>query len=284
VRRGSSRFSLLASRYLPTMQISSLHYYPIKGCRGHALERAQFDARGVVDDRRLMLVDARGRFLSQRELATLATIEPMVSGRELTVRAEGHRPLELLLDPEGAERQVTVWNSIMLANDQGDAAAAWFSNVLHAPVRLVRWGDRSQRPLDPMYSPRADAETTFTDGYPALITLEASLADLNTRLDVPIPMGRFRPNIVVTGGSAWDEDQWKALRVGDMVFDAVKPCARCVVPTTDQQSGVRHPRQEPLRTLASFRTIPHLGAIFGQNLVHRGPGHLVVGDSVTVQQ
>ena len=152
--------------------------------------------------------------------------------------------------------------------------------MVHAPVRLVQWGERSRRHLDPTYSPRDDAETAFTDGYPVLVTLEASLEDLNTRLDAPIPMGRFRPNIVVHGGAAWDEDQWRTIQVGGMTFDAVKPCARCVVPTTDQRTGARHPRQEPLRTLATFRTIPHLGAIFGQNLVHRAPGQVAVGDPV----
>lgn len=264
------------------MHISSLHCYPIKGCRGHSLERARFDARGVIDDRRLMLVDSSGRFISQRELAALATIEPRLDGARLTVRSDGHSPLTLELNPQGAERQVTVWRDTMLAVDQGDAAAAWFSNVLHAPVRLVRWGERTSRPIDPMYTPRSDAETAFTDGYPALITLEASLADLNTRLDAPVPMGRFRPNIVVSGGNAWDEDDWRALQLGAMTFDAVKPCARCLVPTTDQQGGTRHPHQEPLRTLATFRTIPHLGAIFGQNLVHRAPGEIAVGDTVTI--
>ena len=262
------------------MQITSLHCYPIKGCRGHALERARFDARGVVGDRRLMLVDANGRFISQRELAALATIEPQLDGEQLSVRSDGHAPLTLALTQQGPERQVTVWRDTMTAVDQGDAAAAWFSNVLHAPVRLVRWGEHTRRPIDPMYTPRSDAETAFTDGYPALVTLEASLADLNTRLAAPIPMGRFRPNIVVSGGAAWDEDAWHELRIGAMTFDAVKPCARCLVPTTDQQTGTRHPHQEPLRTLARFRTIPHLGAIFGQNLVHRAPGEIGVGEPV----
>lgn len=263
------------------LHVSSLHCYPIKGCRGHSLERAEFDRLGVINDRRLMLVDARGRFISQRELAALATIEPMIEGDRLQVRADSHMPFEMQLDPNGPPREVSVWSSSMLAVDQGDRAAAWFSNVVHAPVRLVQWGNQSRRKLDPAYAPREDAETAFTDGYPALVTLEASLADLNARLEAPIPMGRFRPNIVVQGGAAWDEDQWREIRVGSMTFDAVKPCARCVVPTTDQRSGARHPRQEPLRTLATFRTIPHLGAIFGQNLVHRAPGQLQVGDPLS---
>jgi uncharacterized protein YcbX len=262
------------------MQISSLHRYPIKGCRGQALDRAEFDTLGVIDDRRLMLVDGEGRFLSQRELPALATLAPGLDGDLLTVECDGAASLRVALQGDGEVRQVSVWGSRLAAHDQGDDAATWFSDVLHTPARLVRWGAAAGRTIDPHYSPRSDAQTAFTDGYPALITLEASLADLNTRLDAPIPMGRFRPNIVVSGGAAWDEDSWRAVTVGAMRFDAVKPCARCVVTTTDQQSGARHPHQEPLRTLATFRTIPHLGAIFGQNLVHRGPGSVAVGDMV----
>ena len=262
------------------MYIASLHRYPIKGCRGHSLDRVDLDHLGMRDDRRLMLVNAGGRFLSQRELPALATIAPQLEGDTLTVECGNSTPLRLALHAGGAAREVTIWGSRTIAEDQGDAAAAWFSNVLHTPVRLVRWGAASERGIDPTYSPRSDAQTAFTDGYPVLVTLEASLADLNARLAAPIPMDRFRPNIVVSGGNAWDEDQWGALRVGGMTFDAVKPCARCVVPSTDQQSGVRLAPQEPLRTLAIFRTIPKLGAIFGQNLVHRRPGSVAVGDPV----
>ena len=262
------------------MHISSLHYYPIKGCRGHSVQRAEFDAHGVIDDRRLMVVDAQSRFVSQREAAELATVEPTLEGNRLTARCDGRSPLVLELDPEGVERQVSIWGSTLLAADQGDPAAEWFSSVVGSPVRLVRWSRHSHRAIDPTYTPRHGAETAFTDGYPALIVLEASLADLNTRLDIPVPIGRFRPNIVVQGGAAWSEDHWHAVSIGAMTFDAVKPCARCVVTTTDQRTGARHPHQEPLRTLATFRTMPHLGAIFGQNLVHRAPGTVAIGDPV----
>lgn len=265
------------------MRISSLHCYPIKGCRGHTLTTASLDVLGFVGDRRLMLVDSSGRFVSQREEPLLATIDPELLGSRLTVRRAHAKPLALEIDPAGSAVKVTVWANTVMAVDQGERAALWFSEVTGTALRLVWFGPASRRPLDPTYSPRPDAETAFTDGYPVLATTEASLDDLNRRLTEPVPMGRFRPNIVVAGGAAWDEDAWKVVRVGETRFDAVKPCARCLVPTTDQESGARHPRQEPLRTLAAFRTIPGFGAIFGQNLVGRAPGTLSVGDTVMVE-
>ena len=262
------------------MHIASLHRYPIKGCRGHALERAEFDDVGVVGDRRLMLVDGNGRFISQREVAALATIEPVLDGSTLTLHVDGFAPFVHQLIDDGSSRMVRIWGDTVPAVDQGDAVATWFSDVLRESVRLVRWTSATHRKVDPVYSPRDTAETTFADAYPALIVLTASLDDLNRRLADPVPMARFRPTIVVSGGEAWDEDHWREIAVGAMTFDAVKPCARCVVTTTDQENGNRHPRQEPLRTLAQFRTIRGLGAIFGQNLVHRAPGVLQVGEQV----
>jgi len=264
------------------MHISSLHLYPIKGCRGHSVTTVAVDPIGVVGDRRLMLVDASGRFVSQREEPLLATLTPEFDGTRLTVRAAGVKPLALEIDPAGALVDVTVWGDDFLATDQGELAAAWFSDVLGSAFRLVWFGPKSSRPIDPSYSPRPDAETAFTDGYPLLAVTEASLADLNTRLADAVPMARFRPNVVVQGGAAWDEDAWRVVTFGAMTFDAVKPCARCVVTTTDQQTGARNSRQEPLRTLATFRTIPGLGAIFGQNLVPRATGPIAVGDAVTL--
>jgi hypothetical protein len=245
------------------------------------MDRLTFDQFGVEGDRRLMLVDGNGRFVSQRELAALATLEPVLDGERLTVARAGYAALGVALDPEGPERSVTVWGVTITAHDQGDTAAEWFSDILGTPLRLVQWGSASHRQIDPAWAPGATVETTFNDGYPAIGVTEASLDDLNARLAEPIPMGRFRPTIVVRGAEPWGEDAWRTLHVGSLTFDAVKPCARCVVTTTDQRSGVRNRQQEPLRTLATFRTVRGLGAIFGQNLVHRGPGSLAVGDAVT---
>ncbi len=247
------------------------------------MSRLEFDRVGVIDDRRLMLVDEHGRFVSQRELPALATIDPLLDGPMLTLRVSSAGAFSHELIDDGAMRDVRIWADAVAAMDQGDRVAEWFSDVLHSTVRLVRWTAQTHRLVDPKYSPRADAETTFNDAYPALLVTEASLVDLNARLAEPVPMARFRPTMVVSGADAWSEDDWREIAVGAMTFDAVKPCARCVVTTTDQASGARHPEQEPLRTLATFRTVPGLGAIFGQNLVHRAPGSLAVVDVIELR-
>jgi uncharacterized protein YcbX len=267
------------------MHITSLHTYPIKGCRGHSVDRLVLDRLGAAGDRRLMLVDAStGNFLSQREAPVLATIEPQLDGPMLSVMVDGQAPLSVELDPHGPMREVTIWDDRVIAADQGDAAADWFSHVVGRACRLVHFGAAAQRLLDPKYTPREDAETAFSDGYPLLAVLQESLDDLNTRLAEPVPMARFRPNIVIAGAPAWSEDGWSVLGVGDVTLDAVKPCARCVVPTTDQATGARHPTREPLRTLATFRTVKGLGAIFGQNLVARHVAELHVGAMVNGEQ
>jgi len=254
------------------MHLTSIHCYPIKGCRGHAVASAMVDRLGLVGDRRLMLVDASGRFLSQREAPTLATIAPRLDRSLLEVHAPAHDPFIMELVPDGATRRVAIWDDMVTATDQGDAAAHWFSRMLDRPCRLVHFGAAASRPLDPRYTPRADAETAFTDGFPLLGVLQESLDDLNSRLAVPVPMDRFRPSLVFSGAPAWSEDHWTELKVGALVLDAVKPCARCVVLTKDQASGAPDPHQEPLRTLATFRTVKGLGTIFGMNLVARGDG------------
>lgn len=262
------------------MRIASLQIYPVKGCRGHGVESITLDQFGVVGDRRLMVVDAARRFVSQREEPRLATLQPTRHDNVLTVEQAGTAPLVLELNPTGIECDVTVWSDTIRAIDQGDTAAAWLSAALGTAVRLVAWGASSRRRLDATWAPTASVETAFTDGYPLLGVVQESLDDLNRRLEQPVPMARFRPTLVVDGGTPWCEDDWTAIRIGEVTLDAVKPCARCVVTTTDQQSGARHPHQEPLRTLASFRTIRGLGAIFGQNLVHREVGSIVTGAAV----
>lgn len=267
------------------MQITSLHTYPIKGCRGHSVDRLVVDRLGAEGDRRLMLVDATtGNFLSQREAPVLATIEPQLDGPMLTVMVAGQSPLSVELDPHGPMREVTIWDDRVIAADQGDAAATWFSEAIGRACRLVHFGAAAQRPLDPRYTPRADAETAFADGYPLHAVLQESLEDLNTRLAEPVPMARFRPNLVVAGAPAWSEDAWRALTIDGLTFDAVKPCARCVVTTTDQATGARHPEREPLRTLATFRTVQGLGVIFGQNLVASSGGEIQVGAAAISEQ
>ena len=263
------------------MEITGLNIYPIKGCRGVAVSSIAVDRLGMVGDRRLMLVDDGNHFISQREVAALATIAPALDEGALLVHAPTMVPFELVLDYDAPTRDVTVWGyTVIAAADQGDDAARWFSSAIGTSCRLVAFGTEAHNLIDPEYSPRADAETAFTDGYPLMVALQESLDDLNKRLAEPVSMQRFRPSIVVRGAKAWSEDDWMAMKVGGLDCDAVKPCARCVVTTTDQETGARSAQQEPLRTLATFRTVPGIGTLFGQNLVSRNTGTLHVGDDV----
>ena len=266
------------------MRITALNIFPIKGCRGVSVTSSAVDRLGLAGDRRLMLVDDDNEFISQREVPGLATLEPALDGDVVTVRSPISGPLRLVIDPLGPARAVSVWgNRDIQACDQGDLAAAWFSDAIGEPCRLVYFGAHTRNRIDPEFSPRPDAETAFTDGYPIMAALQESLDDLNARLAEPVTMERFRPSLVARGAPAWSEDAWDVVDFGALRCDVVKPCARCVVTTTDQRTGARDGRQEPLRTLATFRTIPGLGAIFGQNIVPRGTGLLHVGDPVVLQ-
>ena len=265
------------------MRITALNTYPIKGCRGVAVTSVDVDHLGFVGDRRLMLVDDRNHFISQREVAALTVVVPRLDRGMLRAEVADRAPLTVEIDPDATSRDVTVWgDNAITAADQGNEAASWFSAAIGTSCRLVAFGTKAHNLIDPEYSPRGDAETAFTDGYPIMAALQESLDDLNTRLAAPVPMQRFRPSVVIGGARAWSEDDWTAMKLGPIDCDAVKPCARCVVTTTDQVTGARSERQEPLRTLATFRTIPGIGAIFGQNLVPRNTGTLRVGDTVEV--
>ncbi len=182
--------------------------------------------------------------------------------------------------PDAPRGQVTVWRSTLPATDAGDAAAHWLSAVLGQPCRLVYMHDTGARPINPAYA-AAGETVSFADGYPVLLTSLGSLDDLNGRLARPVPISRFRANIVVGGAAAWAEDCWRLVRIGEAVFRVVKPCDRCTVTTIDQQTGLRPDRTEPLRTLGRFRHDGR-GIMFGQNLVPTILGRIATGDPVEV--
>ena len=265
------------------MHISSLHHYPVKSMRGIALSEAAFDARGIVHDREFLVVDADDVFVTQRGHARMALFAAATDGVALTLRGPGRAPLSLPVVHDGPVRPVQIWRDTVMAVDQGDAAAAWLSAGLEMPVRLVRMADGFARTLDPVYAKRPTDQTGFADGYPALVVSEASLDALNARLiargSEPLPMNRFRPNIVVGGVEPFAEDGWKRIRIGGMTFDLVKPCARCEVTTTDQDTAEKG--LEPLATLATFRKV-NGKVMFGMNAIHAGPGIVRVGDNVEV--
>jgi uncharacterized protein len=259
--------------------VSHLNVYPVKSCRGIALGEASLDRWGIRHDRNWMVVDAEGCFVSQRTQPRLALVEPALGPELLTLRAPGVPALELPVSGRaGLERTVTVQDDSCTALDQGEDAAAWLSGYLGQPMRLVHIGTSFQRSLDPRYVPEG-GEVGFADGYPLLVLSDASVAELNRRLAAPLPMNRFRPNLVVTGCSAFAEDAWRRIRVGEVVLHLVKPCERCVITTVDQATAEQG--KEPLATLATFRRYGD-GVAFGQNAVHQGPGRIRVGHAVEV--
>jgi uncharacterized protein len=265
---------------MDTVRVTSLFHYPVKSCRGIALEAATLDRRGVVDDRRFMIVDEWGRFISQRSHPRLALVEVGLGDDHLTLTAPGAGGVTIPIARSGTTRTVVVWQDECDAIDQGREASEWLSSYLEDRVDLVRLDDAFRRPVDMQYAVRASDQVGFADGYPLLVISEESVDDLNTRLEQPVLMNRFRPNIVVRGGGAYAEDQWRRVRFGDVSAAIVKPCARCSTTTVDQATGIRG--KEPLRTLATYRHDPERDVLFGQNAIHSAPGTIRVGDVVEI--
>jgi uncharacterized protein YcbX len=262
------------------LQLGALNIYPIKSARGIALEQSEVDHFGLRYDRRWMVVDRSGEFLSQRRQPRLALVVPSIRDGTLRVEAPGMAPLEVPLQPNSTvATRVTVWDDTCDATWLGETAAGWFSDFLGCACSLVHMDADSIRPANQTFAPPG-ARVSFADGFPFLLISEASLTDLNRRLAEPLPMNRFRPNLVVTGGEPYQEDQWSRIEIGDIGFRVVKPCGRCLVTTTDQNTGERG--KEPLRTLATYRK-QGAEVMFGQNVVHQGRGHLRVGDPVILR-
>jgi uncharacterized protein len=246
--------------------VAALIVYPVKSCRGIALGAARLTERGFEHDREWMIVGADGRFITQREAPRLALVTPALSDTALQLAAPGMDPLTIPFEPSGTPCGVTVWRDAVPAFDQGHAAATWLSAWVGHPARLVRFDSEFQRRCNPAFAGPGGAHTAFADAYPILVLSEASLADLNSRLEQPLPVNRFRPNIVLSGIEAYDEDHILELSIGAVTLTLVKPCTRCQITTTDQataQVGV-----EPLPTLARYRQNAALdGVAFGMNAV-----------------
>ena len=267
--------------------IASLHLHPVKSCRSVAVESAALDAFGLVGDRRFLIVDDEWNFLTQRNDARLALIETALLDGALTLRAPHAPEFRLSRDrPPAGSPAVTIFRDTVKADDMGDEVAGWLSAVLEKPCRLVRADANFARRLPRVRVPALHAETlpevpvAFVDAFPVLVISEASLEDLNARLDTPLPMNRFRPNIVLRGAEAYAEDGWKIVRVGGVEFRAGGKCGRCLVTTTDQETGER--AAEPLVTLARYRRDARDAIVFGQYWMHTGPGSIGVGDEVHV--
>ena len=260
--------------------LSSLIYYPIKACRGFEVDSSHIERMGLEHDRRMMVVTLDGEFLTQREYPRLALVSPRLEAGTLTLSAPGFDPIQLGIQTSGTPWPVNIWKSDGVhAIDQGDESASWFSDWLGTFVRLVHIADGYMRRLNEKYVVSADDHTGFADGYPILLASEESLQDLNTHLESPVPMNRFRPNIVLKGCGAFAEDTWKRNRIGDVELAVVKPCARCIVTTIDKETLEQS--KEPLKTLGKYRK-HELGAIFGQNAIPLNEGRLSVGMNMEV--
>jgi len=261
-----------------SLHLASIHVYPVKSLGGFAVDEARLTDRGLQHDRRWMLVNEQGIFMTQRELGTMACLHcsPLPDGFRVTDLRSGNTldlPWSLA---EGERHEVSVWSDALSALHGEAAWDAWFSERLERRVRLVYMPNASERRTD---EGNAKGLTSLSDAFPYLVVSQASLDELNSRLATPIGMERFRPNLVVSGGAAFQEDAWAEVLIGEARFQLVKPCARCVVITTNQQNGERG--KEPLRTLATYRSEGNK-VMFGMNAVGQVEGTVRVGDAVRV--
>jgi uncharacterized protein YcbX len=260
------------------VQLSGITIYPVKSCAGINLDRVGLDRFGPVGDRRWLVVDERGRFLSQRDKARMALVqvEQVQGGIRLSL---GDASTEVEIPGSYApELRVSVWGDSVRALLADSGAGQWLSGQLGQPCRLVYMPDSCRRLVDGHFA-RDGESVSFADGFPLLLISQASLDDLNSRLDNPVPMNRFRPNLVVNGCEPFAEDGWRRIRIGDVDFDVAKPCSRCVIPSIDQATAQRDGQIN--RVLAAFRRF-NGQIMFGQNLLYQRTGTLTLGDALEV--
>ena len=267
--------------------VSDLYIYPVKSGAGIRVPSATLDPIGIVGDRRWMVVDRDHRFLSQREIPRLALLRAELIDGGIRLEAPGVEACDVATPPlDHARVSVTVWDDTFDALPVQDDADTWASHFLGVQSRLIYCPPDVQRPVDPEYALNQE-QVSFADGFPLLVAGQASLDDVNRRLEArgvaPVPMNRFRPNLVIAGSEPFAEDTWRRIRIGRgaaaVEIDIVKPCARCSTVPVDQATGIRG--KEPLTTLASYRQ--RNGKVyFGQNAIHTASGVLQVGDQVEI--
>jgi len=264
-------------------RLSAIRIYPIKACRRVELQGTALGALGLAGDREWMVARPDGRFLTQRTHPALARIVPRLADSGLELAAPGMPTLAVAKPTAPGSVEVVVWDDRMLALDAGETAAAWLSRVIGEPVRLIARAPDTRRFANRKFVGERDVPVSFADAYPVLVCTTASLADLNARLPEPVPMERFRPNLVIDGWEAFAEDRIQAIRIGGVVLKFVKPCTRCTVPSIDQDSG--EPSTDPAPALKTYRFDKVLrGVTFGVNAtVEAAPdARLAVGDVVEI--
>jgi uncharacterized protein YcbX len=260
------------------LAVSGLFIYPIKSLGGIELKESVVDDRGLAYDRRWMLVDEHNVFISQRTNSQLALFQPELTNGSLKVTHKKY-PDQSVAIPFGTGKtriEVNVWGDICEAETADQEINEWFSDRLQMSCKLVYMPDDSHRKVDGQYAKNGEL-TAFSDGYPILMLSEASLADLNSRLAFPVPMNRFRPNVIFNGAYPYQEDDMKEFSINGQHFLGVKPCGRCVVTTINQNDGTVS--EEPLRTLSGYRKNNNK-VNFGQNVLVTAPGKIKVGDEI----
>lgn len=276
IQSGRTEVSLMG---VSTVKVSRMFIYPVKSAGGIPAVSANVGLRGFEYDRRFMVVDEEGVFLSQRKLPRMALIFPRVNGETLKLGAPGMPDISIPPKPEGVERlTVSIWRDLVDTVAVSEEADRWLGELLGVPCRLVYQPEWSRRMVDPGYGLSGD-EVSLADGFPFLLLSEKSLEDLNSRLGEPVPVDRFRPSIVVEGCEAYAEDGWRRLRIGEVEFRVVKPCSRCAIVTVDQASGEHG--KEPLHTLSTYRRSGEK-VLFGQNMIPNSSGTLRAGAWVEI--
>ncbi len=265
------------------MHLSEINIYPVKSLAGTSLKKSIVKERGLQFDRRWMLINQKNEFLTQREFPKMATINVEILPDCLRVSYQESRKTISFEPNTNDTASVKIWSGKCRAKIYANETNEWFSDVLQTKCRLVSMPEETRRRVNYFYAVHKTDIVSFADGYPFLLIGENSLNKLNSKLEKPVSMNRFRPNFVVSGAEPFAEDSWKKIRIGDTVFHVVKPCGRCVITTIEQETGISDGK-EPLKTLASFR-IPKRSVkkkiLFGQNLIAESAGGIVkIGDKV----
>ncbi|MFA7229066.1 MAG: MOSC N-terminal beta barrel domain-containing protein [Melioribacteraceae bacterium] len=261
--------------------LSEINIYPVKSLGGIFLRESEVTDRGLKFDRRWMIIDEEEKFLTQRSHPQLALLKTKINHNKLILshKTRDVSPLVIPINTKLTETAiVSVWDDLVSALIVGKYADEWLSEVLGAKCRLVYMPDISERFVNRSYALQNEI-VSFADAFPFLLIGQSSLDDLNSRLPEKVEMNRFRPNFVFSGGEPFEEDNWKRFKIGNVLFEAVKPCSRCVTITTDQESGMRN--EEPLKTLSTYR-VKDNKVFFGMNLIHDGSGTLQIGDEIEV--
>jgi len=263
---------------MPNITVSELAIYPVKSCAQIPLKKARIDSFGLNHDRRWMVVDKHGKFVTQRQQPSMCLIKSELVEQGIIISVPGMDALQVTVPTTRETRQVIVWNDQCSAIDCGDVVAQRLSRFLGIECRMVFFPADEIRQVDLNFSQEGD-RTAFSDGFPILLISQASLDDLNSRMETPLPMARFRPNLVVSGCEPFAEDNWRRIKIGELIMRIVKPCSRCVIPSIDINSGEKG--VEPTKTLLSYRKRDNK-IYFGQNVIADGEGKIKIGMPVEV--